>query len=100
MNYLEFQFIYKERTPLLDIFIQELASIEFEAFEEEKNVLKAFELYKLAADFGHPQAMYNLANMYYSGTGTVKNLKLAFSLSISSTTWFARSFVPSPPFAQ
>lgn len=42
MNYLEFQFIYKERTPLLDIFIQELASIEFEAFEEEKNVLKAF----------------------------------------------------------
>ena len=33
-----------------------------------KDVIKAFELYKAASDFGHPQAMYNLANMYYSGT--------------------------------
>ena len=36
LDYLEFRFFYKERNLLIDIFIQELAAIEFEAFEEEK----------------------------------------------------------------
>ena len=31
-----------------------------------KDVIKALSLYtKCASDFGHPQALYNLANMYY-----------------------------------
>ena len=42
LDYLEFRFFYKERNLLIDIFIQELAAIEFEAFEEEKEILKAF----------------------------------------------------------
>ena len=42
LDYLEFRFFYKERNLLIDIFIQELATIEFEAFEEEKELLKAF----------------------------------------------------------
>ena len=42
LDYLEFRFFYKERNLLIDIFIQELAAIEFEAFEEERELLKAF----------------------------------------------------------
>ena len=37
-----------------------------------KDVLKAFELYKLAADFGHPQAMYNLLICIIQEQGQLK----------------------------
>ena len=49
-----------------------------------KDVFKAFELYKMASDFGHPRAMYNLANMHFTGTGTVKDLKMAYKLFLKS----------------
>ena len=37
-----------------------------------------------AADKGHAQALYNLANMYYSGTGTTKDYKTAYKLFLKS----------------
>ena len=49
-----------------------------------KDVFKAYELYKMASDFGHPRAMYNLANMHFTGTGTVKDLKMAYKLFLKS----------------
>ena len=33
-----------------------------------------------ASRYGHPQATFNLANMHYSGVGTVKNIKKAYKL--------------------
>ena len=49
-----------------------------------KDVFKAYELYKMASDFGHPRAMFNLANMHFTGTGTVKDLKMAYKLFLKS----------------
>ena len=49
-----------------------------------KDVFKAYELYQMASDFGHPRAMYNLANMHFTGTGTVKDLKMAYKLFLKS----------------
>ena len=49
-----------------------------------KDVFKAFELYKMSADFGHPRAMYKLANMHFPGTGTVKDLKMDYKLFLKS----------------
>jgi TPR repeat protein len=49
-----------------------------------KDVIKAFDLYKSSSDFGHPRAMYNLANMHYSGVGTVKDLKMAYKMFLKS----------------
>ena len=45
-----------------------------------KDVNKAFNLYTSASRYGHPQATFNLANMHYSGVGTVKNIKKAYKL--------------------
>jgi len=42
LDYLEFKFFFKDRTPIIDLFIQELADINFEAFEEDSNFIKAF----------------------------------------------------------
>ena len=42
LDYLEFKFFFKDRTPIIELFIQELADINFEAFEEDSNFIKAF----------------------------------------------------------
>jgi uncharacterized protein len=46
-------------------------------FGTKKDLMKAFEWYKTAADEGHKEAMYNLYLMYRDGKGVKKNNKLA-----------------------
>ena len=42
MNYLELQFFFNNRNPIVDIFKQSLADIGFEAFQEDSKCLKAY----------------------------------------------------------
>lgn len=45
---------------------------------QAKNYQEAFTLYQIAAEKGLPQAMHNLAVMYYKGEGVKKDLKKTF----------------------
>ena len=40
--------------------------------------------YIKSAEKGHPQATFNLANMYYSGEGTTKDIETAYKLFLQS----------------
>ena len=42
MNYLEFQFFFDNRNPIVDVFKQELADIGFEAFQEDLTYFKGY----------------------------------------------------------
>lgn len=42
MDYLEIQFILKERVPIIDVFIQEIADLGFDAFQENLNILSSY----------------------------------------------------------
>ena len=42
MDYIELQFVLKERVPIIDIFIQEISDIGFDAFEEKFTTLSAY----------------------------------------------------------
>lgn len=42
MDYIELQFVLKERVPIIDIFIQEISDIGFDAFEEKLTTLSAY----------------------------------------------------------
>lgn len=42
MDYIEIQFVLKERVPIIDIFIQEIADLGFDAFQENLNILSSF----------------------------------------------------------
>ena len=42
MDYIEIQFVLKERVPIIDIFIQEISDIGFDAFEEKLTTLSAY----------------------------------------------------------
>ncbi|MDF2691041.1 MAG: Sel1-repeat containing protein [Gammaproteobacteria bacterium] len=66
------------------------------------NQEKAFKLFDLAAKYGHPSAIFNLAGCYFSGRGIPQNLKIAEELyqkakkldpSLKEIEW------PSVPFA-
>ena len=42
MDYIEIQFVLKERVPIIDVFIQEIADLGFDAFQENYNVLSSY----------------------------------------------------------
>ena len=42
MNYLEFQFFFDNRNPIVDVFKQSLADIGFEAFQEDSSFFKGY----------------------------------------------------------
>ena len=42
MDYIEIQFVLKERVPIIDVFIQEIADLGFDAFQENLNILSSF----------------------------------------------------------
>ena len=42
MDYIEIQFVLKERVPIIDVFIQEIADLGFDAFHENLNILSSF----------------------------------------------------------
>lgn len=42
MDYLEIQFVLKERVPIIDVFIQEIADLGFDAFQENLNILSSY----------------------------------------------------------
>ena len=42
MDYLEIQFVLKERVPIIDVFIQEIADLGFDAFKENLNILSSY----------------------------------------------------------
>tara|TARA_B110000971_G_scaffold33279_1_gene30895 strand:- start:6270 stop:7094 length:825 start_codon:yes stop_codon:yes gene_type:complete len=42
LDYIEIQFVLKERVPIIDIFIQEISDIGFDAFEEKLTTLSAY----------------------------------------------------------
>jgi ribosomal protein L11 methyltransferase len=42
LDYIEIQFVLKERVPIIDIFIQEIADLGFDAFQENLNILSSF----------------------------------------------------------
>tara|TARA_B110000483_G_scaffold80640_1_gene100338 strand:+ start:446 stop:1270 length:825 start_codon:yes stop_codon:yes gene_type:complete len=42
LDYIELQFVLKERVPIIDIFIQEISDIGFDAFEEKLTTLSAY----------------------------------------------------------
>ena len=42
MDYIEIQFSLKERVPIIDIFIQEIADLGFDAFQEKLNILSSY----------------------------------------------------------
>ena len=42
MDYLEIQFVLKERVPIIDVFIQEIADLGFDAFQEKHNILSSY----------------------------------------------------------
>ena len=42
MDYKEIQFVLKERVPIIDVFIQEIADLGFDAFQENLNILSSF----------------------------------------------------------
>ena len=42
MDYIEIQFVLKERVPIIDVFIQEIANLGFDAFQEKHNNLSSY----------------------------------------------------------
>ena len=42
MDYIEIQFVLKERVPIIDVFIHEIADLGFDAFQENLNILSSF----------------------------------------------------------
>ena len=42
MDYIEIQFVLRERAPIIDVFIQEIADLGFDAFQEELNILSSY----------------------------------------------------------
>ena len=42
MDYIEIQFVLKERVPIIDVFIQEIADLGFDAFQEDLNILSSY----------------------------------------------------------
>ncbi len=42
MDYIEIQFVLKERVPIIDVFIQEIADLGFDAFQEKHNILSSY----------------------------------------------------------
>ncbi len=46
-------------------------------YESKKNLIKAFELYKEAADYGDSLAFIQVAKMYAAGIGILACLKVA-----------------------
>lgn len=42
MDYIEIQFVLKERVPIIDVLIQEIADLGFDAFQENLNILSSF----------------------------------------------------------
>ena len=42
MDYIEIQFVLKERVPIIDVFIQEIADLGFDAFQEKLNILSSY----------------------------------------------------------
>jgi ribosomal protein L11 methyltransferase len=42
LDYIEIQFALKERVPIIDIFIQEIADLGFDAFQENLNILSSY----------------------------------------------------------
>jgi len=42
LDYLEIQFVLKERVPIIDVFIQEIADLGFDAFQENLNILSSY----------------------------------------------------------
>ena len=42
MDYIEIQFALKERVPIIDIFIQDIADLGFDAFQENLNILSSY----------------------------------------------------------
>ena len=42
MDYIEIQFVLKERVPIIDVFIQEIADLGFDAFQENLNILSSY----------------------------------------------------------
>jgi len=66
------------------------ASMLAEGKVMEKDEVKAFKLYKKAAELGYPPAMSNLGYAYYLGNGTKKNLEKAFrywSMAAQFSEW-------------
>ena len=42
MDYIEIQFVLKERVPIIDVFIHEIADLGFDALQENLNILSSF----------------------------------------------------------
>ena len=42
MDYIEIQFVLKERVPIIDVFIQEISDLGFDAFQEKLNILSSY----------------------------------------------------------
>jgi ribosomal protein L11 methyltransferase len=42
LDYIEIQFVLKERVPIIDVFIQEIADLGFDAFKENLNILSSY----------------------------------------------------------
>ena len=42
MDYIEIQFVLKDRVPIIDVFIQEIADLGFDAFQENLNILSSY----------------------------------------------------------
>jgi ribosomal protein L11 methyltransferase len=42
LDYIEIQFVLKERVPIIDVFIQEIADLGFDAFQENLNILSSY----------------------------------------------------------
>lgn len=63
--------------------IKEFRKLADQAFDE-KNYEKSFEYCTKAAEKGDANAQYNLGQMYYTGTGTDKNLRTASKLFMSA----------------
>jgi ribosomal protein L11 methyltransferase len=42
LDYTEIQFVLKERVPIIDVFIQEIADLGFDAFQENLNILSSY----------------------------------------------------------
>ena len=42
MDYIEIQFVLKDRVPIIDVFIQEIADLGFDAFQENYNILSSY----------------------------------------------------------
>ncbi|GES97447.1 kinase-like domain-containing protein [Rhizophagus clarus] len=60
--------------------IQTLAIFYYYGIGTEKNEVRAFELYKEAAEKGHIDAIHQLGECYYYGIGTEKNEARTFEL--------------------